>query len=240
MSYHSYVVQTPDLVVVVDTCIGNHKTIPLREAWELKATDAWMSSFAASGLRLEDVDLVVCTHLHVDHVGWNTRLVQGRWEPTFPHARYLFLDREFDFVRDWPQTHPDGPEVLSASYAASFDQSIAPIVASGQLEVVAPDHNVGRYLRFVPTPGHTPGHTAYAFGATADAAVFTGDMFHTRYQFADPSLCSGGDDDRAMAIESRVRLLERYVDTSTMVYTAHLPEQSGGRVVRTSSGFALV
>jgi len=165
LCFQSYVLRTPDHTVLVDSCIGNDKDRPTRPNWHMKRDDTFMRGLAAHCLSVADIDVVMCTHLHADHVGWNTRLEEGRWVPTFPNARYLFSDTE---LAHWTAQH------AKAAVPAIAD-SVLPIVAAKRAEMVQSDHAVGDYVRLLPTPGHTPGHFSVLVGRTAEEAVITGD-----------------------------------------------------------------
>ena len=145
---------TPRHTILVDSCIGNDKVRPTRPEWNLKRDETFMRALAAAGFGVEDIDFVMCTHMHVDHVGWNTRLIDGRWTPTFPKARYLFAKGEFDY---WTEQHAKTP-------APPFGDSVLPIVEAGRAEFVRDDHALDEYVRLLPTPGHTPHHVSVCFG----------------------------------------------------------------------------
>ena len=163
LCFQSYVLRTPHHVILIDGCIGNHKPRPNRPTWHLKTDDAYMTALAAHGLRVEDVDIVMCTHLHADHVGWNTRLEDGRWVPTFPNARYVFAASEY---AHWEAANARAP-------VAPFNDSVLPIVEAKRADLVTADHHIDDLVRLMPTPGHTPGHVAVASRSRSGAAVTT-------------------------------------------------------------------
>src|SRR5262245_33018531 len=154
LCFQSYIVKTPHHTILIDSCIGNDKSRPLRPKWNMKTDDTYMKALAAAGFSVNDIDYVMCTHLHVDHVGWNTRLDNGRWVPTFPKARYVFGKTEFDY---WTETHAKAP-------VPPFADSVLPVVEAKLSEVVRDDFAIGDHTRILPTPGHTPGHVAFTFG----------------------------------------------------------------------------
>jgi glyoxylase-like metal-dependent hydrolase (beta-lactamase superfamily II) len=234
-SYHSYVVETPLHRVLVDTCIGNRKTLAHRAEWNDKRDTRWLEEFEATGLKFEDIDYVLCTHLHLDHVGWNTRLDRGRWVPTFPNARHLVVSTEYDSARKWPDKHPDNPS--AEVFRASFMESVAPIVDSGQVDLVPPDFALGEYFRFMPTPGHTAGHSAISAGKGRDSAVFTGDLFHSPIQTVFPDTLMPFDDAKEQAATTRRSFLEHFSGTNTLLCTAHFPAPSVGRVHPSGDGY---
>ena len=225
-SFQSWVVRTPHHTILVDSCIGNHKNVP-RPAWNQKNDDVYMDRLAAHGLRVEDIDYVMCTHLHVDHVGWNTRLENGLWVPTFPNARYVFNRTEFDFWSAKNDAEPVGPMV----------ESVLPVVAAGRADIVGDDYGIGDHVRLLPTPGHTAGHVAIQFGRGRDEAVMTGDIFHSPLQARYPDLSPGFDQDGVKSAVTRRAFLERYCDTDTLCCTVHFPSPSAMRVKRWGDGF---
>src|SRR5207302_2363279 len=176
LCFQSYVVKTPHHTILVDACIGNDKSFPHRPTWHRKSDSNWMQALKAAGVTVDDIDIVMCTHLHVDHVGWNTRLENGRWVPTFPNARYVFDKTEFDY---WTEIHAKTP-------VAPFGDSVLPIVEAKRAEIVRSDFEIGDHARILPTPGHTPGHVAFAFGRGKDAAVVSGDLMHSPLQARYP------------------------------------------------------
>ena len=223
----SYVLRTPHHTILVDTCVGNDKPRPTRPVWNMKTDDSWMRALAAAGLTVGDIDFVMCTHLHVDHVGWNTRLENGVWVPTFPKAKYLFAQKEFDH---WATMNEKAPVL-------PFQDSVLPIVAANRHEFVRSDHALDDHIRLLPTPGHTPDHFAVAFGKGRDDGVITGDLIHTPLQALYPELSMMADVDRAQSAATRRAFLERYCDTDTQCCTAHFPSPSRGLIKRRGNGF---
>jgi glyoxylase-like metal-dependent hydrolase (beta-lactamase superfamily II) len=228
LCFQSYVVKTPHHTILIDSCIGNDKPRPLRPKWNMKSDDTYMRALNAAGISVGDIDFVMCTHLHVDHVGWNTRLENGRWVPTFPKARYLFAKNEFD---SWAEQH-------AKTEVAPFDDSVLPIVEAKRAEIVGNDHQIGDHARILPTPGHTPGHVAFAFGRTEDVAVFAGDLMHSPLQTRYPDLSPKFDVDPAQAAATRKGFLGRYCDSNTLCCTAHFPSPSTGKIRRKGGGFS--
>jgi len=223
----SYVVRTPHHTVLIDSCVGNDKDRPTRAFWHMKTDDAYMRALAAAGLSVEDIDFVMCTHLHPDHVGWNTRLADGRWVPTFPKARYLFSKREYDY---WRELHAASPIPYMAD-------SVLPIVEAGRAELVRSDHALDDSVRLIPTPGHTPDHFSVRLASAGREAVVTGDAIHSPLQCRYPELSSRPDYDKAQAGATRRALLEGCCDTGTLFCTAHFPSPSVGRITRWEDGF---
>jgi glyoxylase-like metal-dependent hydrolase (beta-lactamase superfamily II) len=235
LSHHSYVVRTPRWTAIVDTCCGNHKDRPGAPFWH-QLNQPYIENMAALGVRPEDVDFVMCTHLHVDHVGWNTRLVDGRWVPTFPKARYLMGRTEYDH---WDQQHRQNPDRLVNR--GSFQDSVLPVVAAGQAEFVACDHCVfddrEASFRFVPAPGHTIGNMMIDLRGGHDHAVVSGDVIHHPIQCAAPWLSNAADFDLDVARATRVKLLEQLADTPSILLPAHFPGPTAGRVISNREAF---
>ncbi|TPQ42356.1 MBL fold metallo-hydrolase [Bradyrhizobium guangdongense] len=230
LCFQSYVVKTPHHTILVDSCIGNDKPRPNRAKWNMKTDDTYLRALGAAGVSVNDIDFVMCTHLHVDHVGWNTRLENGRWVPTFPKARYVFAKQEFDY---WTEQNAKTP-------VPPFVDSVLPVVEARRHEVVTNDHEIGDHVRLLPTPGHTPGHTAFTFGRGKDDAVFSGDLMHSPLQTHYPELSIKFDVDPAAAAKTRRSFLERYCDTDTLCCTAHFPSPSTGKIRRKGNGFVCV
>ncbi|MGQ0685810.1 MBL fold metallo-hydrolase [Bradyrhizobium sp.] len=224
----SYLVKTPHHTILIDSCIGNDKPRPRFPNWNMKTDDTYMRALAAAGVSVGDIDYVMCTHLHADHVGWNTRLENGRWVPTFPKARYLFGKTEFDY---WTGMHAKTP-------SPTIEDSVMPIVEAKRHEIVGDSHAIGDHIRILPTPGHTPGHVAFTLGRDRDEAVFSGDLMHSPIQARYPEMSMMSDVDQAAAAKTRRSFLERYCDTDTLCCTAHFPSPSVGKIRRKGDGFA--
>jgi glyoxylase-like metal-dependent hydrolase (beta-lactamase superfamily II) len=224
LCFQSYVVKTGKHNILIDSCVGNDKERTARPLWHKKKDDAFMKGLAAAGLTVNDIDFVLCTHLHVDHIGWNTRLENGRWVPTFPNARYIFSKKELDFwIEESKKT--DLPQIVD---------SVIPIVEAKACDVVTSDHSLTDLITLIPTPGHTIDHYAVTLGKDA---VFTGDLIHTPLQALHPELSMRVDYDPAQGIASRTRFLETYCDTNTLCCFAHFPSPSKGYVKRWGNGF---
>jgi glyoxylase-like metal-dependent hydrolase (beta-lactamase superfamily II) len=228
LCFQSYVVKTPYHTILIDSCIGNDKPRPLRPNWNMKTDNTYMRMLATAGFAVEDIDFVMCTHLHTDHVGWNTRLENDRWIPTFPNARYIFGKDEFDY---WTAQNATTP-------APAFVDSVLPVVEAKRAEIVRNDYEIGDHMRILPTPGHTPGHVAFTFGRGRDAAVFSGDLMHSPLQTRYPELSVKFDVDPAQAALTRRGFLERYCETDTLCCTAHFPSPSTGKIRRRGEGFS--
>ena len=219
-SVHTFVVKTPDLTVLVDTCIGNDKDRGGRRPFHMLRT-GFLDTLRAAGVAPEAVDVVICTHLHVDHVGWNTRLDDGRWVPTFPRARYLFARREWEH---WTSEDDDGTRRIMAD-------SVAPVLDAGLAELVSMDHQVTDEIRLEPTPGHTPGHVSVRLASRGADAVITGDLMHHPVQCGEPDWQSNFDDDPAKARVTRRAFCARYADRPVTVLGTHFDHPTVGRIV---------
>ena len=228
LCFQSYIVRTPRHTILIDSCIGNDKQRPARPKWHMKTDDTYMRALAAASVTPDDIDYVMCTHLHVDHVGWNTRLENGRWVPTFPKARYVFGKAEYDY---WSEQN-------RKTEVPPFADSVLPVVEADRCEIVGNDFAVGDHVRILPTPGHTPGHVAFALGKGRDSAVFCGDLMHTPLQTHYPELSPKFDVDPAQAAVTRRNFLDRYCDTDTLCCTAHFPSPSVGKIKRKGNAFA--
>lgn len=227
LCFQSYVIRTPRHVVLVDSCIGNDKERPAYPIWHRKTDRAWMDGLAALGLSVADIDVVMCTHLHSDHVGWNTRLEGGRWVPSFPRARYVFARQEMDYWQGRQATAP----------SPAFADSVLPVVEAGRAELVGGDHALDEHLRLRPTPGHTPGHVAVELGRGRRVAAITGDLIHSPLQARYPELSMTSDTDPAKAAATRRAFLEDVCETDTVCCFAHFPSPSRGHVRRWGEGF---
>jgi glyoxylase-like metal-dependent hydrolase (beta-lactamase superfamily II) len=232
LCFQSYIVRTPHHNIMIDTCIGNHKPRPQRPMWNMQTSDRYEKGLAATGLGLDDIDFVMCTHLHVDHVGWNTRLENGRWVPTFPKAKYLFAERE---LAHWSQKQKEDP----ANHPWITD-SVLPIVEAKRSEIVKSNHTLNDLVQLIPTPGHTIDHFSVHVGKPGQDAVITGDMIHSPIQARYPELGMRADYDSKQAGVSRRQLFGRFCDTSTLFCMAHFPSPSTGRLARWDEGFKFI
>jgi glyoxylase-like metal-dependent hydrolase (beta-lactamase superfamily II) len=222
MSMHALVVETPSRRIIVDTCVGNDKTGRHFDGFN-GMNLPFLDTLAAAGYAPEAIDTVLCTHMHVDHVGWNTRLVDGRWVPTFPNARYLFSARETAHWRD---------QMDDASQRAVFADSVQPVFDAGLADLVDDDHRVCPEVRLVPTPGHSPGHVSVAIESRGERALITGDFVHHPAQLALPHCGSTFDFDEAMARATRASMFESLSDAPVLVIGTHFVAPTAGRIVR--------
>ncbi|RYX87478.1 MAG: MBL fold metallo-hydrolase [Bradyrhizobiaceae bacterium] len=211
MSIHALVVETPTRRIIVDTCLGNDKEGRSVPTWNHLDTP-FLRHLTEAGFAPDSIDTVLCTHLHVDHVGWNTRWVDGQWVPTFPNARYLFGKTEYDY---W-KTHSERPD-----HIAVFNDSIKPVVDAGLVDLIAADADIAHEMSLIPTPGHSPGHMSVHIKSGGKEALLTGDAAHHPVQMAHPDWASTADFDAAQSTRSRHDLFARFADTPTLVIGGH-------------------
>lgn len=218
----TFVVESEGKRILVDTCVGNDK--PRTVGLFNRLQTSFLQDLEASGCAPEAVDLVLCTHLHVDHVGWNTRLVKGRWVPTFPNARYLFGRKEWEYWTHAAETYSDGV-IMDASI---LSDSITPVIEEGLADLVDTDHVITSEVRLIPTPGHTPGHVSVEIVSAGRTAIITGDMMHHPVQCCMPDVTVKLDDDTARARATRRAFLARYGDAPVVVFGTHFAHPTAG------------
>ena len=219
MSIHALVVDTGERRILVDTCIGNDKQRAIPN-WNMLQT-AFLDDLSAAGYPRESIDTVMCTHLHVDHVGWNTMLVDGEWVPTFTNARYLISAKEWSY---WDAAEDDD------TYGPIMADSVRPVVEAGLADFVAMDHRVCDEVWLEPTPGHTPGHVSVHIASKGEHALITGDCIHHPCQMTRTDWCSSADFDQQQGRETREALLARYVDEDMLVIGTHFATPTAGHI----------
>jgi glyoxylase-like metal-dependent hydrolase (beta-lactamase superfamily II) len=229
MSVHALVIETASRRIVVDTCIGNDKQGRFVPTWN-NLQGPFLRDLAAAGFARESIDTVMCTHLHVDHVGWNTMMVDGRWVPTFPNARYLMARAEFEY---WQAKHDHDEQ------AAVFGDSVRPVFEAGLVDLVETTHRVCDEVRLVPTVGHTPGHVSVEISSGGEHALITGDFVHHPCQMAWPQWASSADFDPEQSTRTRREVFGRLAGTPTLVIGTHFAGATAGRVVRDGDAFRL-
>ncbi len=223
LSFHSYILRTGRYNILIDTCCGNDKQRPHRPAFT-NLSGSYLQTLATAGLQPEDIDFVMCTHLHWDHVGWNTRLMNGEWVPTFPNAKYIMAKREYDH---WDALYAAGGD---NPHSNGFEDSVLPIMRAEQAVLVADDHEVDTGIWLEPCHGHSPGHVIINLHSGDARGALTGDIIHHRLQFRYPDLSTSADTDMELARVNRKALIEKLAGTGTLVCTAHLHGQSVGRI----------
>ncbi|MQA95395.1 MAG: MBL fold metallo-hydrolase [Streptosporangiales bacterium] len=230
-SVHALVVETPTRRIIVDTGLGNDKQGRAVPGWN-GLNLPFLRDLSDAGYPPEMIDTVICTHLHVDHVGWNTRLDGGgRWVPTFPNARYLFVRQEF---AHWRSVHEETPE---NERALVFADSVRPVDEAGLVDLVDDTHAVCEEVRLVATTGHTPGHVSVLISSEGKEALITGDFLHHPCQLARPDWAATPDWDQEMSTRTRREMFTWLADRGTLVIGTHFAEPSAGRVVRDGDAF---
>ncbi|MFV8171494.1 MBL fold metallo-hydrolase [Mycolicibacterium peregrinum] len=228
----TWVLRSEGRTILVDTGVGNHKERPHAPVWHRLDTD-FLGNLARAGVAPEDVDVVINTHLHIDHVGWNTYLDDGNWIPTFPNATYLMPRADFDFFNPANRNDP----VVGRDNV--FLDSVAPVHKAGQATLWENGFRIDGNLTLEPAPGHTPGSAVVRLQSGGDRAVFVGDMMHTALQIAEPDVNSCYCEDREQARASRRRVLGHAADTNTLVIPAHFGGHGAAEVMRDGDRFAV-
>jgi glyoxylase-like metal-dependent hydrolase (beta-lactamase superfamily II) len=232
LSIHALIIEAPGgRRILVDTCLGNDKQGRRIPHWNGRQ-GRFLQDLAESGFPAESIDTVLCTHLHVDHVGWNTMLVDGRWRPSFPRARYLFGRREFE--------HWSRPEAGDEAQRAVFADSVQPILDAELAELVEADHRLCEEVRLVPSFGHTPGHVSVHIESAGEAGFITGDIAHHPCQLAHPHWNSTADADPPAAEATRRAVFGGLAGRPVLVIGTHFAGPTAGRVVRDGGGFRLL
>lgn len=229
MVRQSMVVRTTHHTILIDTCVGDCKRRVPPTMNNLRS--GWLERFHARGLAFEDIDLVMCTHLHVDHVGWNTRLVDGRWVPTFPKARYIFARTEYEFwkaARERGEDSPDGPVI---------EDSVEPVVEAGFATIVDDDAELSDGFWLEPTAGHSVGHVAIHLESGGDHLVLCGDVMHHPIQVREPDLNTRFCEDPPRSAATRRRFLETYADRDILIAPNHFERGTVGRIASAADGF---
>jgi len=225
LSIHAFAIRAGDARIVVDTCLGAGKERPMPDWSQLQTS--FLSDLESAGFAADSVDRVVCTHLHFDHVGWNTVLEDGKWVPTFKNARYLVGEAEWRFWKD-----EDDPYAPQAKH-----DSILPVFDAGLVDLVEMNHVVTDDVRLIPTPGHTPGHVSVEISSFGERAIITGDLFHHPLQMAHPDWKDLADVDGELAHRTRVEFLESNADQPVLILGTHFNKPTGGRIVRDGSAY---
>jgi glyoxylase-like metal-dependent hydrolase (beta-lactamase superfamily II) len=223
----SYLVRTRHHTILVDTCVGDHKQRPHRPFWHMTSGGVFLTKLADAEVKPEEVDYVMCTHMHVDHVGWNTQLRDGRWVPTFPKARYIMSEKEWTY---WESVHKDTP-------LEHLADSVLPIVEAGKAVFVTNDYALNDEVWFESTPGHTPDHMSVHLASNGAHAVITGDLIHSPVQCAELAWIPRPDYDPTQAQHTRRAFLERYCDSDVLICATHFPSPSFGRIVPQGNAF---
>ena len=229
MSIHTFLVETPTHRIVVDTCLGNDKENRHIPHWNNMQT-RFLADIADAGYPRESIDTVLCTHLHIDHVGWNTMKLDGKWVPTFPNASYLMGRMEYEH---WSTNlaRQDMQYILA--------DSVTPVLDAGLATLVETDHRVCAEISLIPTIGHTPGHVSVRISSKGEEALITGDFMHHPCQIAHPEWSTNADSDRDQGIRTRLDMFEKLADTPTLVIGTHFAGATAGRIVRDGDSYRL-
>lgn len=223
LAVQTYVLKTDKLTVLVDTCVGCDKSYERMPAWHKRTDTGWLTRLAAAGFAPEQIDYVLCTHLHGDHVGWNTRLIDGVWVPTFPKATYLMTRIEEETSRGL------GSPV--------YQESVSPVIAAGQAQLVDADFALTDEIWIEPSHGHSPGHVSVRLRSKGMEATLTGDAFHSPIQLQNAHWSFYADADPEQAIATRKAIFEAHCETDRLLMPAHFPAPSVGYVTRKGDGF---
>ncbi len=231
-SCHSWLIRTGSRTILLDTCGGNHKERPWLPRFHQQNTP-YLERLRAAGVAPEDIDMVLCTHLHADHVGWNTRLENGRWVPTFPNARYLYSRLEDERwnpeIGDRRARNPDRARV--------YDDSILPVIAAGQAVLIETEHTIDEQLAVRPAPGHTPGQVLLDLRDGAEAGVFCGDVIHHPVQVYEPTWNNRADEQPEVARATRQRVLEHCAASGALLFPTHFAAPHVVAIERRAEGF---
>ena len=230
-SVRSYLVRTGRHVILIDCCGGNHKNRPYFPRFHQR-DHGWLDLLAAAGVTPEQVDYVMCTHLHADHVGWNTVLRDGRWQPTFPNAKYIAYRAELD---RWNPKHASYR--FSPDNEFTWEDSILPVIEAGQSIAVDDGFELDEMMTVEPTPGHTLAHVAIRLRSRGKQALFSGDVMHVPLQVHYPHWGTSLDDDPALGVRSRLQLLESAAESHTLLLPTHFVPGDGCFINRSSRGF---
>ncbi|MEE2694692.1 MAG: MBL fold metallo-hydrolase [Pseudomonadota bacterium] len=227
----SYLLQTTHHNILIDSCVGEQKIRTYSAEWNLRSNTNYLAKLTAAGLSPDSIDYVLCTHLHPDHVGWNTKLVDDRWVPTFPNAKYLFSKTEHEFWKTKSAKHPTKYD------DGCYQDSVLPIEEAGQALIVDDTHSLNDEILLEPSPGHTPGHTSIRLRSNGAHAVFSGDLMHSVLQCVYPNLVSQSCFDKQLARQTRKEFLQSVCESRTQVLTAHFPSPSAGYIKRSGNSY---
>jgi glyoxylase-like metal-dependent hydrolase (beta-lactamase superfamily II) len=230
MSYHTFVVRTDRFTMLIDTSCGNHKERKTRQEFHHLNTN-FLAALAEAGVKPEGVDYILCTHLHWDHVGWNTQLIDGRWVPTFPNAKHIIGRTEYDF---WDEAYRRGDPSI---HCVSFEDSILPVKKAEQVVLVEDDYEFDRGITLEPCIGHSPGHVVINISDQGARGVVTGDVIHHQIQLRFPAMSTKADTDPNLARKTRTALIEKHSGTRSLLLPAHFRTPTIGRIERAAEGF---
>jgi glyoxylase-like metal-dependent hydrolase (beta-lactamase superfamily II) len=223
LSFHSFVIKTKRHTILVDCCCGNDKDRPQRPLFHRLKT-GFLDALSAAKVKPEEIDFVMCTHLHWDHVGWNTQLVDGSWHPTFPNAKYIIARKEYEY---WDKHYESGADT---PHAGAFKDSVQPIMRAQQALLVDAGFEVESGISIEACPGHTPGNVVVNVISEGQRGVMTGDVLHHPLQLMFPELTTIADENSTLAVQTRNALINRVADTDTLVMPGHFIDPSIGKI----------
>jgi len=230
LAVQAFVLEARGKRIVIDTCVGNDRARALPQCADMQT--AFLEDFKAAGFDPNAIDYVLCTHLHFDHCGWNTRLENGRWVPTFPKARYLFSKKEWAY---WEEVlrNPGHEDVRH------IQDSVQPVLDAGLVDLVDTNHRLMDEVWLEPSHGHTPGHVSVRVSSRGEEAIVSGDVFHSPIQFPEPELCSAACVDQNMSRQTRRDFIARYGDKPVHFFAIHFNEPVG-RLLRDGQSWKFV
>jgi glyoxylase-like metal-dependent hydrolase (beta-lactamase superfamily II) len=231
-SNHSWLIRTDRHTILLDSCAGNHKERPWLPRFH-QLNVPFLERLRAAGAEPEDIDIVLCTHLHTDHVGWNTRLENGRWLPTFPNARYLFSRIEHDY---WNPNVGDR-RAKAPGRAGVYDDSVLPVIQSGQAVLLDGDHAIDDRLLIEPSPGHTPGHVVLKLADEGSHALFCGDVLHHPVQVYEPTWNTRFCEIPEQAAITRRKMLEYCCESDALLFPTHFAAPHVAAIKAEGDGF---
>jgi glyoxylase-like metal-dependent hydrolase (beta-lactamase superfamily II) len=228
INFQGFVVKAGGRIIVVDTCIGGDRQREYDVFCHLKSD--FMDDLKSIGVTPDNVDIVLCTHLHFDHVGWNAQKVNDRWVPTFPNARYLFGRVEYEH---WMMLY----RTKGYHHLLHVEECIMPIIEAGLVDLIEMQHRISQEVWLEPTPGHTPGHVSVRISSLGQDAIITGDIMHSPIQIAVPDWQANFDMDRALGAQQRARLVKVAADQPLLVIGSHFPQPTAGHIVSDGSSW---
>lgn len=225
-SIHAFVIEANNTLIVVDTCLSENKASTI-DRWD-HLSSAFLNDFVDCGFETEKVDFVLCTHLHEDHVGWNTMQKDGQWVPTFPNARYLFAEKEWTYWQD-------------TDYSNSIlEPSLKPIIDNELHFLIDPPYSPTEGITIIPTPGHTPGHTSIEITSQGNKAVIIGDIMHNPVQCCEPYWNACSDTDPSLAKDTRINFLKQYSEEDTLILGTHFPTPTSGKIKKSKKSWKFI
>lgn len=232
LAVHSWLLQVGGKKILIDCCCGNNKFKKDRPFWT-NLNEPWLERLAAAGARPDEIDVVMCTHLHHDHVGWNTIQRDGKWVPTFPNARYVFSKPDVDYFGKIDADPKQEPAELG-----TFRECVIPILDAGKADLVSGGaHRLNDFIEIAPAPGHSPGHVVFKLESKGQRGVFTGDVLHHLLQVHHPDWNFPKNSDAAEAKVSRRRVLDDLAATGALMLPGHIGLPFAGRIEKTADGY---